>query len=160
MDDELKHNLEAGFNKLFNSPIIIRKKKRDQALKKKALFISLVTQYEISLNKSVKLQTEFAIDLFDYEGSYYEVIDKLMLLMWGGDIYEIVTYYLYERLNLDGSLSFVLGTVTSIASPTCAKFTPLFDCTNEMNLELVKLISEEGVKVALENKFILLFNFE
>ena len=55
MDDELKHNLEAGFNKLFNSPVIVRKKKRDQALKKKALFISLVTQYEISLNKSVKL---------------------------------------------------------------------------------------------------------
>lgn len=110
MDDELKHNLETGFNKLFNSPIIIRKKKRDQALKKKALFISLVTQYEISLNKSVKLQTEFAIDLFDYEGSYYEVIDKLMLLMWGGDIYEIVTYYLYERLNLDGSLNSIIET--------------------------------------------------
>jgi hypothetical protein len=105
MDDELKHNLEAGFNKLFNSPVIIRKKKRDQALKKKALFISLITQYEISLNKSVKLQEEYAIDLFDYEGTYYEIIDKLMLLMWGGDIYEIITYYLYERLNLDGSVN-------------------------------------------------------
>jgi PIN domain nuclease of toxin-antitoxin system len=110
MDDELKYNLEAGFNKLFNSPVIIRKKKRDQALKKKALFISLITQYEISLNKSVKLQEEFAIDLFDYEGSYYEIIDKLMLLMWGGSIYEIITYYLYERLNLDGSLNGIIET--------------------------------------------------
>jgi PIN domain nuclease of toxin-antitoxin system len=110
MDDELKYNLEAGFNKLFNSPVIIRKKKRDQALKKKALFISLVTQYEISLNKSIKLQEEFAIDLFDYEGSYYEIIDKLMLLMWGGSIYEIITYYLYERLNLDGSLNGIIET--------------------------------------------------
>jgi hypothetical protein len=110
MDDELKYNLEAGFNKLFNSPVIVKKKKRDQALKKKALFISLVSQYENSLNKSVKLQTEFAIDLFDYEGSYFEVIDKLMLLMWGGDIYEIITYYLYERLNLDGSLNSIIET--------------------------------------------------
>jgi PIN domain nuclease of toxin-antitoxin system len=110
MDDELTYNLEAGFNKLFNSPVIIKKKKRDQALKKKALFISLITQYEISLNKSVKLQEEFAIDLFDYEGSYYEIIDKLMLLMWGGSIYEIITYYLYERLNLDGSLNGIIET--------------------------------------------------
>ena len=110
MDDELKSNLEAGFNKLFNSPVIIKKKKRDQALKKKALFISLVTQYEISLNRSVKLQEEFSIDLFDYEGSYYEIIDKLMLLMWGGDVYEILTYYLYERLNLDGSLNGIIET--------------------------------------------------
>jgi PIN domain nuclease of toxin-antitoxin system len=110
MDDELKYNLEAGFNKLFNSPVIIKKKKRNQALKKKALFVSLITQYEISLNKSVKLQEEFAIDLFDYEGSYYEIIDKLMLLMWGGSIYEIITYYLYERLNLDGSLNGIIET--------------------------------------------------
>ena len=110
MDDELKYNLEAGFNKLFNSPVIIRKKKRDQALKKKALFISLITQYEISLNKSIKLQEEFAIDLFDYEGSYYEIIDKLMLLMWGGDVYEIITYYLYERFNMDGTLNCIIET--------------------------------------------------
>jgi len=110
MDDELKYNLEAGFNKLFNSPVIIKKKKRDQALKKKALFISLISQYENSLNKSVKLQTEFAIDLFDYEGSYFEVIDKLMLLMWGGDIYEVITYYLYERFNLDGSINGIVET--------------------------------------------------
>lgn len=108
MNNELKYNLETGFDKLFNSPIIIRKKKRDQVLKKKILFISLISQYEISLNKSAKLQTEFAINLFDYEGSYYEVIDKLMLLMWGGDIYEILTYYLYERLNLDGSLNSII----------------------------------------------------
>jgi hypothetical protein len=33
-----------------------------------------------------------------------------MLLMWGGDIYEIVTYYLYERLNLDGSLNSIIET--------------------------------------------------
>jgi hypothetical protein len=110
MDDELKYNLETGFNKLFNSPVIIKKKKRDQALKKKALFISLITQYEISLNKSIKLQEEFAIDLFDYEGSYFEIIDKLMLLMWGGNIYEIITYYLYERFNLDGSLNSIIET--------------------------------------------------
>jgi hypothetical protein len=33
-----------------------------------------------------------------------------MLLMWGGDVYEIITYYLYERLNLDGSLNSIIET--------------------------------------------------
>ena len=110
MDEELNHNLEVGFNKLFNSPVIIRKKKRNQALKKKTLFISLVSQYEQALNKSVKLQAEFNIDLFNYEEPYFGVIDKLMLLMWGGDIYEIVTYYLYERFNMDGTLNYIIET--------------------------------------------------
>jgi hypothetical protein len=108
MDDELKSNLEAGFNKLFNSPVIIKKKKQNKNLRKKTLFISLISQYELALTKSTRLQAEFAIDLFDYEGPYFEVIDKLMLLMWGSDIYEIVTYYLYERFNLDGSLNCII----------------------------------------------------
>ena len=30
--------------------------------------------------------------------------------MWGGSIYEIITYYLYERLNLDGSLNGIIET--------------------------------------------------
>lgn len=110
MDDELKSNLEAGFNKLFNSPVIIKKKKQNKNLRKKTLFISLISQYETALIKSTKLQAEFNIDLFDYEEPYFEIIDKLMLLMWGGDVYEIVTFYLYERFNLDGSLNCIIET--------------------------------------------------
>jgi hypothetical protein len=110
MDKELQNNLEEGFEKLFNSPVIIKKQRRNKALKKKALFISLIDQYEKSISKSMKLQAEFAIDLFDYEESFYSVIDKLMLLMWGANVYELVTFYLYERINLDGSPNYLIET--------------------------------------------------
>lgn len=113
MDDELKSNLEAGFNKLFNSPVIIKKKKRNKELKKKSLFISLISQYEQALSKSIKLQSEFNIDLFDYEEPYFGVIDKLILLMWSGEVYEIISYYLYERINIDGSLNYIVETTES-----------------------------------------------
>jgi hypothetical protein len=33
-----------------------------------------------------------------------------MLLMWGGSIYELVTFYLYERLNLDGTINYLVET--------------------------------------------------
>lgn len=110
MDKNLQNNLEEGFGKLFNSSVIIKKQRRNKALKKKALFISLIDQYEKSISKSVKLQEEFAIDLFDYEEPFYNVIDKLMLLMWGANVYELVTFYLYERINLDGSLNYLIET--------------------------------------------------
>jgi len=110
MDDELKNNLEESFYKLFNSSILIRKKKRNKALRKKTLFISLITQHEKISNKSIKLQAEFNIDLSDYEESYFEVMDKLILLMWGGTTYEIINYYLYERFNMDGTLNCIIET--------------------------------------------------
>ena len=96
MDNELKNNLEEGFEKLFNSPVIIKKQRRNKALKQKSLFTSLINQYENSLLKSSKLQEDFAIDLFEYEEPFYSIMDKLMLLMWGGNVYELITFYLYE----------------------------------------------------------------
>ena len=110
MDNELKNNLEEGFEKLFNSQVVIKKQRRNKALKKKALFISLIDQYEKSIGKSMKLQAEFAIDLFEYEEPFYSIIDKLMLLVWGVNVYELVTFYLYERIGLDGTPNYLVET--------------------------------------------------
>jgi hypothetical protein len=110
MDSNLQHNLQEAFEKLLNSPVLIRQKKRNKEFKKKTLFISLIEQYENALNKSTRLQDEFGLDLFEYEEPFYGVIDKLMLLMWGSNVYEIITFYLYEKHNLDGTLNYLVET--------------------------------------------------
>jgi hypothetical protein len=56
------------------------------------------------------LQSEFGLDLFEYEEPFYGVIDKLMLLTWGMNVYELVTFYLYERTNLDGTINYLVET--------------------------------------------------
>jgi len=105
MDKELQNNLEEGFEKLFNTPVILKKQRQNKALKKKALFLSLIEQYEKSIIKSSKLQAEFGIDLFEYEETFYSIIDKLMLLTWGDSGYDLITFYLHERIALDGSIN-------------------------------------------------------
>jgi len=110
MDQNLQNSIHEAFKQLLNSPILIKKQRRNKAFKKKILFISLIDQYETALNKSVRLQSEFGLDLFDYEEPFYGVIDKLMLLMWGTNVYELITFYLYERFNLDGTLNYLVET--------------------------------------------------
>lgn len=110
MDQNLQNNIHEAFKQLLNSPILIKNQRRNKAFKKKILFISLIDQYEKALNKSAKLQSEFGIDLFEYEEPFYGVIDKLMLLMWGTSVYELITFYLYERLNLDGTMNYLVET--------------------------------------------------
>ena len=105
MDNEIKINLEKEFSKLFNSPVKLKVKKQSIELKKKNIFISLINTYEQALEKSNKLQSEFDIDLFNYEESYFEVIDKLFLLMCGLDLYNIISYYFYERYNIEGNIN-------------------------------------------------------
>ena len=110
MDPNLQNSLQEAFEQLLNSPVLIKKQRRNKAFKKKILFISLIEQYEKALNKSARLQSEFGLDLFDYEEPFYGVIDKLMLLTWGMNVYELVTFYLYERLNLDGTINYLVET--------------------------------------------------
>jgi hypothetical protein len=110
MDPNLQNSLQEAFEKLLNSPILIKKQRRNKAFKKKILFISLIEQYEKALNKSARLQSEFGLDLFEYEEPFYGVIDKLMLLTWGMNVYELVTFYLYERTNLDGTINYLVET--------------------------------------------------
>lgn len=105
MDNEIKINLEKEFSKLFNSPVKLKVKKQSIELKKKNIFISLINTYEQALEKSDKLQSEFDIDLFNYEEPYFEVIDKLFLLMCGLDLYNIISYYFYERYDIEGNIN-------------------------------------------------------
>jgi hypothetical protein len=110
MDQNLQNSLQEAFEQLLNSPVLIKKQRRNKAFKKKILFISLIEQYEKALNKSNRLQSEFGLDLFEYEEPFYGVIDKLMLLTWGTNVYELVTFYLYERANLDGTINYLIET--------------------------------------------------
>lgn len=105
MDNEIKINLEKEFSKLFNSPVKLKVKKQSIELKKKNIFISLINTYEQALEKSDKLQSEFDIDLFNYEEPYFEVIDKLFLLVCGLDLYNIISYYFYERYDIEGNIN-------------------------------------------------------
>jgi hypothetical protein len=110
MDPNLQNSLQEAFEQLLNSPVLIKKQRRNKAFKKKILFISLIEQYEKALNKSARLQSEFGLDLFEYEEPFYGVIDKLMLLTWGTNVYELITFYLYERANLDGTINYLIET--------------------------------------------------
>jgi hypothetical protein len=105
MDKESKKNLEEGFKKLFNSSIILKKQRINRENKKKQLFVSLLKEYEEALKKSTDLSIQFKIDLYEYEDGYFNVIDKLMLLMWGDTVYDLISFYLYDRVSLDGTLN-------------------------------------------------------
>jgi hypothetical protein len=38
-----------------------------------------------------------------YEENFYQIIDSLILLSFGKDVYELLSFYFYERFNPDGS---------------------------------------------------------
>ena len=102
-------DLKFGFDKMLSAETIIRRKNFTQKNINKNVFISIITRYLETLDKSSFLISEFDLNLSKYEDPFYAMIDDLMLLKWGPDIYKLISFFLYERHNDDGSENFIVG---------------------------------------------------
>lgn len=103
-------DLKIGFDQLLSADTIIRRQKRTEKNKDKSLFLSIIKKYEDQLLKSTILEAQFSLDLSKYEDPFFSIIDDVMLLSWGEGVYQLIAFYLYERVNIDdGSENFIVG---------------------------------------------------
>jgi hypothetical protein len=97
------HLLKQSLDQLLQADTSIKRKNKKAFDQKRDLFIHLINQFEYAISKSYLLEKDFAIDLSKYEENFYQVIDSLVLLSFGKEIYELLSFYFYERWNPDGT---------------------------------------------------------
>ena len=88
-----------------NTKIVRRKKNNDDI--KHELFINIITQIELVLNRSTLVHSDFKIDLSDYDEMYLQIIDNLIYLSFGTQAAELIIHYCDDRLEMDGSIPYV-----------------------------------------------------
>lgn len=103
-----KDTLKFGFDKMLSANTIIQRKKKNLANQKKEAFISIIRKYDEAITRTMILQSQFRIDLGDYEDIYYNIIDKIFLLSWGPDVYNLIEFYFYKRIGDDGIENFII----------------------------------------------------
>lgn len=96
-------NLKQSLDQLLQADTSVKRKNKQIFEQKKDLFISLINQFEISITRSYLMEKDFKINLSKYDESFYQIIDSLLLLTFGKEVYEILSFYFYERYNPDGS---------------------------------------------------------
>jgi hypothetical protein len=95
--------LKQSLDQLLQADTSIKRKNKKAFDQKRDLFIHLINQFEYAISKSYLLEKDFAIDLSKYEENFYQVIDSLVLLSFGKEVYELLSFYFYERWNPDGT---------------------------------------------------------
>jgi len=63
----------------------------------------VINQFEHAITKSYLLEKDYKINMSKYEENFYQIIDSLVLLAFGKEVYELLSFYFYERYNPDGS---------------------------------------------------------
>ena len=102
MPDPL-NNLKQSLDQLLQADTSIKRKNKKSYDQKRDLFINIINQFEAAITKSYLLEKDHKIDMSKYEENFYQIIDSLILLSFGKDVYELLSFYFYERYNPDGS---------------------------------------------------------
>ena len=96
-----KENLKKGFDEMLGASTIVRRKRNNTQNIRKQMFISIIQRYEESIIKSVLLNEQYGIDVNKYEDPLFNIIDDMMLFNWGDDIYKLIEFYIYDRIDIE-----------------------------------------------------------
>ena len=97
------NSLKQTLDQLLQADTSIKRKNKKSYEQKRDLFINVINQFEHAIAKSYLLEKDFRIDMSKYEENFYQIIDSVILLSFGKEVYELLSFYFYERYNPDGS---------------------------------------------------------
>jgi hypothetical protein len=97
----VKQTLET----MIGTDLSLKRKKKSEHDLNRELFEKIIIALERANIRTALVGTEFEIDLSKYDETFYEVIDNLMLMQFGKQAAEVIFFYVYERMNPDGSIN-------------------------------------------------------
>ena len=83
----------------------VKRKKKAYVDKQKDLFIGIMMALQAIQTRTILTQTELKLDFSTYDEMFLQVIDSLILLHFGKEGYEVISFYLYEKFNPDGTVN-------------------------------------------------------
>ena len=99
--DEIKRAIDQ----LLKINSTVKRKKKAYLDKQKDLFVSIITAIQAQQTRTILTQTELKLDFSSYDEMFLQIIDSLILLSFGKEGYELISFYLYEKFNPDGTVN-------------------------------------------------------
>jgi hypothetical protein len=107
-DLDRNEELKRAFDELLNTSTSLKRKKKNTADKKREMFLQIVNLCEAVITREILLAADFKIQMENYNEDFYRIIDSLLLLYLGKQGFELISFYLYDRINPDGTINYLL----------------------------------------------------
>ena len=98
-------NVQTAVDGLLNIKSVVRRRKKTEQNKKKEMFTSIINGLEEAIVRSNIAMIDFGLDYSAYDETFLNVIDSLLYMNFGKDAAELISYYLWDRMNPDGSIN-------------------------------------------------------
>lgn len=105
--EEPKNNniqyVKSTIEQILGTDTILKRKRKNKNDKLKVLFNYIINGLEALDTRTALLQEDWAMDLTKYDEPFYGVIDSLIELHFGKESMDLIHFYVYDRINPDGS---------------------------------------------------------
>jgi hypothetical protein len=89
---------------LNNFGLKLRVSNKRKAITEKEIFIDLIDSLDECWAKTNFLHDHLKIDFYNYEESYYNIIEGFIYLKYGEELGALILWYIYDRFDSDGEL--------------------------------------------------------
>ena len=90
---------------MIGTDLSLKRKKKSENDLNRDMFEKIIIALEKANIRTAIIGAEFDLDLSKYDESFYEVIDNLIMMQFGKQASEVIFFYVYERMNPDGSVN-------------------------------------------------------
>ena len=112
MDPNEQRSLEVvrmAVDQILNVNSNIKRRNRKEFDKQRELFLQIIQKLELVTTRSTLLFADLRLDFGTYDEAFLEMVDMLLVAKYGKDCYELISFYLWERINPDQTLNSLIG---------------------------------------------------
>ena len=101
-------NVQTAIDSMLNVKSVVKRRKKSEQNKKKEMFVQIIRSLEEAIIRSNIALIDFGLDYSVYDETYLSIIDALIYMHFGKDACELVSFYIWDRLNPDGTINPIL----------------------------------------------------
>jgi len=99
------NSVRQSVGDIIGSNTFLKLKRKTEDDLQREQFESIILLLEEIEVRSIILSNDLKIDLASYDEKFYMLIEKLLNIHFGDEANEIIFYYIYDRINPDGSVN-------------------------------------------------------
>lgn len=104
MEKDFKQ-IQLGVESIIGTKAVIRRKRRSTSDKKREMFYNVMASLEEIIVRQNLLYADIEVDFSSYDEKFFTIIDSLIYMNFGKQCAEVIAFYLYDRLNPDGTMN-------------------------------------------------------
>ncbi len=102
MEKNEQELIREAVSKMLNADTVIRRKTKSKAQKKRELFVKAIDSIEHVMKRSGEMFSTIGVDFSSYDEDFLSIIDMLLFMQFDQQCFELISWYLYERMGPDG----------------------------------------------------------